>query len=118
MSPYLFVICAHGLSELITKSEQRKFFKGVSIASGYPSISHLFFADDNLIFCRAKLNDCTHLRRCLESYSNASVQMINFDKLALSFSPNTYVRDWELYVIYLRFLLLLGMRFILAYPLF
>ena len=39
------------------------------------------------------MNDCTHLRGCLDSYSKALGQLINFDKSALSFSPNTLVRD-------------------------
>ncbi|KAL5541596.1 hypothetical protein UlMin_009306 [Ulmus minor] len=83
LSPYLFVICAHGLSELLLSSEQRKLFKGVKIAASCPPISHLFFADDSLIFCRARSMDC------------ASGQLVNFEKSALSFSPNTsaYVRE-------------------------
>ncbi|KAL5549620.1 hypothetical protein UlMin_004851 [Ulmus minor] len=93
LSPYLFVLCAHGLSELIIDSEQRNLFRGVSIANGCPSISHLFFADDSLIFCRAKMNDCTHMKDCLDIYAKASGQLLNFNKSALSFSPNTPARD-------------------------
>ncbi|KAL5539433.1 hypothetical protein UlMin_045908 [Ulmus minor] len=95
LSPYLFVICAHGLSELLLSSEQRKLFKGVKIAASCPPISHLFFADDSLIFCRARSMDCVNLRRCLDYYSKASGQLVNFEKSALSFSPNTsaYVRE-------------------------
>ncbi|KAL5567359.1 hypothetical protein UlMin_030523 [Ulmus minor] len=74
LSPYLFVICAHGLSELLLSSEQRKLFKGVKIAASCPPISHIFFADDSLIFCRARSMDCANLRRCLDDYSKASGQ--------------------------------------------
>ncbi|KAL5573647.1 hypothetical protein UlMin_023244 [Ulmus minor] len=93
LSPYLFVICAHGLSEMLACSEERKLFTGIKIASGCPSISHLFFADDSLIFCKAKLSEATHLKSCLNSYAKASGQLINFDKSAFSFSPNT--RIWR-----------------------
>ncbi|KAL5538284.1 hypothetical protein UlMin_045689 [Ulmus minor] len=48
---------------------------------------------EGLIFCRAKMNDCTHLRGYLDNYSKVSGQLINFDKSALSFSTNTLVRD-------------------------
>ncbi|KAL5553367.1 hypothetical protein UlMin_040768 [Ulmus minor] len=95
LSPYLFVICAHGLSKLLLSSEKRKLFKGVKIAASCPPISHLFFADDSLIFCRARSMDCANLRHCLDCYSKASGQLVNFEKSALSFSPNTsaYVRE-------------------------
>ncbi|KAL5569458.1 hypothetical protein UlMin_026033 [Ulmus minor] len=72
LSPYLFVICAHGLSEMLASFEERKCFIGIKIASGCPSISHLFFADDSLIFCKAKLSELTHLKSCLTSYAKAS----------------------------------------------
>ncbi|KAL5577919.1 hypothetical protein UlMin_019618 [Ulmus minor] len=93
LSPYLFVICADGLSEMLACFEERKLFTGIKIASGCPSISHLFFADDSLIFCKAKLSEATHLKSCLTSYAKASGQLINFDKSALSFSPNTRSND-------------------------
>ncbi|KAL5537594.1 hypothetical protein UlMin_044858 [Ulmus minor] len=67
--------------------------KWIKIASGCPSISHLFFADDSFIFCKAKLSEATHLKSCLNSYAKASGQLINFDKSALSFSPNTRSND-------------------------
>ena len=53
LCPYLFVICAHGLSEILSHYERDNLFKGVSIAKNCPSISHLFFVDDSLIYCRA-----------------------------------------------------------------
>ncbi|KAL5573012.1 hypothetical protein UlMin_022609 [Ulmus minor] len=93
LSPYLFVICAHGLSEMLACFEERKRFTGIKIASGCPSISHLFFADDSLIFCKANLSEATHLKTCLTNYAKASGQQINFDKSALCFSPNTKSND-------------------------
>ncbi|KAL5581448.1 hypothetical protein UlMin_013890 [Ulmus minor] len=88
LSPYLFVICAHGLLELLINSEKRKLFRGVRISPSAHSISHLFFADDNLIFYRAKTSECEKIRQCLMCYSEASGQLINYKKSALTFSPN------------------------------
>ncbi|KAL5564541.1 hypothetical protein UlMin_027705 [Ulmus minor] len=89
LSPFLFVICAHRLSKLLLTYKHQSLFKGVYITPTCPPISHLFFADDSLIFCRAKVEECANLKSCLDSYSKASSQSINFDKSALSFSPNT-----------------------------
>lgn len=50
ISPYLFLICAEVLSRLISTAESQESLHGVKICKGAPSISHLFFADDSLIF--------------------------------------------------------------------
>ncbi|XP_075504360.1 uncharacterized protein LOC142541783 [Primulina tabacum] len=89
LSPYLFVLCAHGLSSALLSLENHRLLSRVRIASSCPPISHLFFADDNLLFFRATLEDCMVVRNCLELYERASGQLINFEKSSLSFSPNT-----------------------------
>jgi len=43
LSPYLFVICAEGLSALMEDAERRGLIEGVGICHGAPGISHLFF---------------------------------------------------------------------------
>jgi hypothetical protein len=51
LSPYLFLLCAEGLSALIRKSEREKAIRGIAICRRGPRLSHLFFADDSIIFC-------------------------------------------------------------------
>lgn len=63
----------------------RKLISGVSIASSRPPISHLFFADDSLVFFKATWN-CARIHHCLYLYEKASGQLINFEKSSLSFS--------------------------------
>ena len=43
LSPYMFVIYAHGLSKMLEKFEHKKFFKGVSIVTTCPFIFHMLF---------------------------------------------------------------------------
>jgi hypothetical protein len=43
LSPYLFLLCAEGLSTLIRKAERERSIRGVAICCGGPRISHLFF---------------------------------------------------------------------------
>ena len=89
LSPYLFLICAEGLSSLIRKAERDHMFRGVAICRGGPRISHLFFADDSVIFCRASTSDCGIIQNLLSLYEKASGQKVNGDKTALFFSKNT-----------------------------
>ena len=52
-------------------------------------ISHLFFADDSLLFSEAKMDECCRLMEVLTQYEKASGQVINCQKTALFFSMNT-----------------------------
>jgi len=61
LSPYLFLLCAEGLSALIKKEVENGRLGGVAACRRGPKISHLFFADDSLIFCRASLEECDAL---------------------------------------------------------
>jgi len=46
LSPYLFIMCAEGLSSLIRDAEDRGTISGTRICRGAPAISHLLFVDD------------------------------------------------------------------------
>lgn len=53
LSPYLFIICAEGLTSLIKQAARRGFIHGVQVCRRPPIISHLLFADDSFLFFRA-----------------------------------------------------------------
>lgn len=50
LSPYLFIICAEGLSSLIRDVESRGQLTGTKVCRRAPSVSHLLFADDCFFF--------------------------------------------------------------------
>lgn len=54
-----------------------------------PTITHLFFVDDSLMFFKTDPNTCKNIKKCLDIYEAASGKVINFDKSALTFSPKT-----------------------------
>lgn len=66
LSPYLFVLCAQGLSHLFSKEVERRLIRRVKVANTCPIISHLFFADDSLIFL--EFADSMNVRNCLHIY--------------------------------------------------
>lgn len=68
LSPYLFLLCAMGLQSLLKKAEVNDDNKGVSICRNGPWISHLFFADDSVLFCRANKRECQKILEILAVY--------------------------------------------------
>ena len=89
MSPYLFLLCIKAFSALIVEANNSKSLTGVSICRGCLRVTHLFFANDSLLFCRAERQDCIKLVEILKLYEAASGQKVNADKSAVNFSHNT-----------------------------
>jgi hypothetical protein len=88
LSPYLFILATEGLPTLIKQSIGRGEIHGIKICRGAPLVSHLLFADDCFLFCRANIAEATHLMSILDTYSAASGQEINLSKSELFFSRN------------------------------
>ncbi|KAK3218733.1 hypothetical protein Dsin_012703 [Dipteronia sinensis] len=86
--PYLFLICAEGFSSLISQAVSMREIQGFQCSRNGLTISHLFFADDSLLFAQATDYNCKSIRRILDTYARASGQVINFAKLAMCVSPS------------------------------
>ncbi|XP_058742535.1 uncharacterized protein LOC131615035 [Vicia villosa] len=63
----------------------------IQVARSALRISHLFFADDSILFARGNSNEAEKILEVLSIYQKASGQMVNLDKSEASFSRN--VRD-------------------------
>ena len=61
---YLFILCAEAFSNLLVQAKSRHLIHGLNFSRDL-SISHLLFADDNLIFTKATTEDCTNLKPSL-----------------------------------------------------
>lgn len=72
LSPFLFVLCAQGLSSMLVDLEKRNFFKGIHIAQSAPTLSHLFFADDSLLFFKVEDQGVHNIQIVLQTYSKSS----------------------------------------------
>ena len=62
--------------------------RGFSLCRNGPRISHLFFADDTLLFCKAELREVQTIQNILQKYELASGQKINLGKTTLFFGKS------------------------------
>ncbi|CAH9113463.1 unnamed protein product [Cuscuta europaea] len=88
LSPYLFILIAEGLSSLLKSHEMAGRLHGVAVARGAPIITHLFFADDSLLFFKATHGEASIVKETLNDYALASGQVINLQKSKIFFSSN------------------------------
>ena len=88
LSPYLFIICAEGLSALLRQAESSGLINGSKVCRGASSISHLFFADDSFLFFKSIEEETRVIHRILEMYERYSGQAINLQKSGIMFSSN------------------------------
>ncbi|GAU30671.1 hypothetical protein TSUD_31430 [Trifolium subterraneum] len=72
LSPYLFILVTECLTALIHQAVGRGDLHGVRIYRGAPEVSHLLFADDCFLFCRANVAEVNELMRILHTYETAS----------------------------------------------
>ncbi|XP_042939392.1 uncharacterized protein LOC122274417 [Carya illinoinensis] len=89
LSPYLFIMCAEALGNLIHKAGEDRLINGVPIGKSHLRISHLFFADDNLLFCKANVMEWNRMINLLRTYEMAFGQRLNLEKTSIIFSKNT-----------------------------
>ena len=91
LSPYLFLLCAEGLSSALAQQEEVRGIEGVRVCRNAPSVSHLLFADDSLVLMKADMINATSLRSVLDAYCANSGQLISEAKCSIFFSPNVDV---------------------------
>ncbi|OMO73242.1 reverse transcriptase [Corchorus capsularis] len=89
LSPYIFILCLEFLSLTISHKMQLKQWKGFRICRGGPVFSHLFFADDLVLFSKASMESCVLIKEVLNNFCNLSGQSVNFQKSRIYFSGNT-----------------------------
>ncbi|XP_059436383.1 uncharacterized protein LOC132169350 [Corylus avellana] len=88
ISPYLFLLCAEVLSSMVLHANREGLLSGVPTSRKGPKISHLFFADDSLLFCRTTLAQWSNMLAILRQYEAASGQKMNAEKTSIVFSRN------------------------------
>lgn len=88
-SPYIYILCAEGLSSKIRTNEEAGLLHACNVAKCAPNISHFLFLDDCYFFFKSTSAEANVMKKILNRYECISGQMVNFNKSLITFSPNT-----------------------------
>lgn len=67
-----FLLCHEVLSSIVSQANREGVLSGVPTSKKGSKIIHLFFADDNLLFCKTTLAQCSNLSTILQKYKATS----------------------------------------------
>nr|KYP40885.1 Retrovirus-related Pol polyprotein LINE-1 [Cajanus cajan] len=80
LSPYLFVLCMERLGIMIQQEVEEGTWKPIQLTRHGPKLSHIFFADDVLLFAKAEKEQAITINRVLESFCHMSGLKISIQK--------------------------------------
>jgi ribonuclease HI len=80
ISPYIFILCMEYLSYLIDDEVSQGNWKGVKTSRNGPTFTHLFFADDLILFAKATRRNCDSINKVLKLFCENSGQSISLNK--------------------------------------
>lgn len=72
LSRYLFLLCTGGFNALLRKAVSDGYINGIQVCRCSPPVSHLFFADDYLLFIKRGLTAINNLQAILASFEKVS----------------------------------------------
>ncbi|KAK3212866.1 hypothetical protein Dsin_017572 [Dipteronia sinensis] len=88
LSPYLFVLCMEKMSHIIHHKLTEGIWKPVKISRNGPAISHLFFADDLILFGQDSVQQAQLMKDCIDMFCDISGQQVSFPKSRVLCSNN------------------------------
>ncbi|KAG8383563.1 hypothetical protein BUALT_Bualt04G0026600 [Buddleja alternifolia] len=88
LSPYLFVLCMERLSHLIEATVRERNWQPIQPCRGGPKFSHLFFADDLILFTKTSHDNAQKIKDILDSFCTHSGHLVNKHKSKIFFSKS------------------------------
>lgn len=80
LSAYLFILVFDVLSRLISEVASKDLIQGIKLAEYVPSLTHLFFADDDIVFSKDSPKEVFQITKTLNLLTNARGQKVNLSK--------------------------------------
>ena len=88
LSPYIFILCMEYLGHLIEKKCMEGVWKPLQASRSNIGISHLFFADDLILFAKVDMDSCETISEVLDEFCVESGQKVSMEKSRIYFSPS------------------------------
>ncbi len=95
LSPFLFLLCMEYLGGLIDMKCYAGEWMKVKASRGGPRFSHVFFANDLLLFAKANTKNCEVLSNVPEEFCAMFGQKVSQTKSQIFFSPNVSSRNTQ-----------------------
>jgi hypothetical protein len=89
LSPYIFILCMEYLAWLIQGEVTNGSWKGIKVSRQGPTFSHIFFADNLVLFAKATKANCRTINKVLNTFCQASGQKINNSKSCIYMPATT-----------------------------
>ncbi|KAE8660566.1 hypothetical protein F3Y22_tig00116951pilonHSYRG00405 [Hibiscus syriacus] len=86
LSPYLFVLCMERLSQAIKVKVVSEDWKEIHLSKEGHGLSHLFFADDLMLFAKALMDQVSMIKGVLDRFCDESGHRISSAKTQIFFS--------------------------------
>jgi hypothetical protein len=90
LSPYLFLFVADSFSKLIQKAVYNQELSDLKICRMSPGISHLLFADDCIMFFKAKGNQARTIKSAIATFERGSGQLLSPNKCSIMFGESCH----------------------------
>ena len=76
------------LGQLIQEKCEAKLWQPVKASQGGPTFSHMFFADDLVLFAKANTTNCIAISNTIDEFCRLSGQTVSEAKSKVYFSPS------------------------------
>lgn len=80
MAPFLFIIVANGLAELMREAKKKGVYAGFLVGKDKVEVDLLHYADDTMFFGDATVSNVLTIKAILRGFELFSGLKINFDK--------------------------------------
>ena len=88
ISPYIFLLCIEFLGAQINSMCENKRWDTIKASKNGPSFSHVFFANDFMLFAKANTKNSEAIVEVLDNFCTLAGQKVNLAKSRVLFSPN------------------------------
>ena len=88
ISSHLFILCMEYLGHLIDKKCMEGVWIPLKASRDNIIISHLFFADDLILFAKVDKESCEAISEVLDEFCDELGQKVSMEKSRIYFSPN------------------------------